>query len=201
VKSGADEYRRRAQQCLEMAGTFRDRDARDLLDFGLHAAKFKVRLHICRQIANGARWAGLAVVVACALFAAISGSSVATVVGIGSIILPAIVQNGYWRRNVGPWIGRNPPYPYRSLCYPPTNQWEEAMKANYKMAVALASVILGALAMMLSVIATALAQDTVRVRGTIERIDGSTYVVKACDGAELKVTLADSPPRPDGSQT
>src|SRR5260370_3430097 len=90
---------------------------------------------------------------------------------------------------------------------------------------ALASVILGALAMMLSVIATALAQDTVRVRGTIERIDGSTYVVKARDGAELKVTLADSPqiggvakaslsdikqgsfvgitgmPRPDGSQT
>ena len=33
---------------------------------------------------------GLAGVVACALFAAISGSSVATVVGIGSIILPAI---------------------------------------------------------------------------------------------------------------
>ena len=38
---------------------------------------------------------GLAGVVACALFAAISGSSVATVVGIGSIILPAIVQAGY----------------------------------------------------------------------------------------------------------
>jgi C4-dicarboxylate transporter, DctM subunit len=38
---------------------------------------------------------GLAGVVACALFAAISGSSVATVVGIGSIILPAILQNGY----------------------------------------------------------------------------------------------------------
>src|ERR1700761_1382991 len=38
---------------------------------------------------------GLAGVVACAMFAAISGSSVATVVGIGSIILPAIVQNGY----------------------------------------------------------------------------------------------------------
>src|SRR5262252_4987927 len=38
---------------------------------------------------------GLAGVVACALFAAISGSSFATVVGIGSIILPAIVQNGY----------------------------------------------------------------------------------------------------------
>src|SRR5690349_9014019 len=38
---------------------------------------------------------GLAGVVACALFAAISGSSVATVVGIGSIILPALMQKGY----------------------------------------------------------------------------------------------------------
>src|SRR5438105_14495430 len=38
---------------------------------------------------------GLAGVVACALFAAISGSSVATVVGIGSIILPALVEKGY----------------------------------------------------------------------------------------------------------
>jgi C4-dicarboxylate transporter, DctM subunit len=38
---------------------------------------------------------GLAGVVACALFAAISGSSVATVVGIGSIILPAMVQHRY----------------------------------------------------------------------------------------------------------
>jgi hypothetical protein len=42
-------------------------------------------------------------------------------------------------------------------------------------------------------IATAVAQDTVRVRGTIERIDGSMYVIKARDGAELKVALADNP--------
>jgi C4-dicarboxylate transporter DctM subunit len=41
---------------------------------------------------------GLAGVLACALFAAISGSSVATVVGIGSIMLPAIVQQGYPQR-------------------------------------------------------------------------------------------------------
>jgi Domain of unknown function (DUF5666) len=68
------------------------------------------------------------------------------------------------------------------------------MEANYKMTIAaLAGVALGALAMMVSGITTALAQDTVRVRGTIERIDGSTYVVKARDGAELKVTLADNP--------
>src|SRR5258708_911745 len=38
---------------------------------------------------------GLAGVVACALFAAISGSSVATVVGIGSTCLRGIVQHGY----------------------------------------------------------------------------------------------------------
>ena len=41
---------------------------------------------------------GLAGVVACALFAAISGSSVATVVGIGTIILPALVHHGYPKR-------------------------------------------------------------------------------------------------------
>src|SRR6185437_10957198 len=38
---------------------------------------------------------GLAGVVACAMFAAISGSSVATVVAIGSIMMPAMVDYGY----------------------------------------------------------------------------------------------------------
>src|SRR5215471_7888592 len=68
------------------------------------------------------------------------------------------------------------------------------MQANYKMTVAaLAGVGLGALVMMVSGIATTLAQDTVRVRGTIERINGSTYVIKTRDGAGLKMTLADNP--------
>jgi hypothetical protein len=68
------------------------------------------------------------------------------------------------------------------------------MKANYKTTVAaLAGVALGALATMVAGIATALAQDSVRVRGTIARVDGSIYMVKARDGAELKVTLADNP--------
>jgi hypothetical protein len=58
---------------------------------------------------------------------------------------------------------------------------------------ALVSVILGAVAMTPSVIETALAQDTVRVRGTIDHIDGSTYLVKARDGAVLKVALAENP--------
>jgi hypothetical protein len=64
------------------------------------------------------------------------------------------------------------------------------MKANNRMTVA----ALGALAIMASSIASAVAQETVvRVRGTIERIDGTTYVIKARDGAELKVVLADKP--------
>jgi C4-dicarboxylate transporter, DctM subunit len=41
---------------------------------------------------------GLAGVMACALFAAVSGSSPATVVAIGSIILPAMVQHGFPKR-------------------------------------------------------------------------------------------------------
>ena len=41
---------------------------------------------------------GLAGVAACAMFAAISGSSVATVVAIGSIMMPAMVEYGYPKR-------------------------------------------------------------------------------------------------------
>jgi hypothetical protein len=39
----------------------------------------------------------------------------------------------------------------------------------------------------------AAAQDTVRVRGTVERIDGPAFVVKARDGSELKLTVSDNP--------
>lgn len=41
-------------------------------------------------------------------------------------------------------------------------------------------------------ITTANAQDTVRVRGTIERVDGPVYVVKSRDGSDLKITLAEN---------
>jgi hypothetical protein len=40
---------------------------------------------------------------------------------------------------------------------------------------------------------SALAQETVRVRGTIERIEGPVYVVKSRDGAELRLTVTDNP--------
>jgi hypothetical protein len=38
------------------------------------------------------------------------------------------------------------------------------------------------------------AQDTVRVRGTVERIEGPVYVIKTRDGSEVKLTtVADNP--------
>jgi hypothetical protein len=55
---------------------------------------------------------------------------------------------------------------------------------------ALAGIVLGALATIVSGNA-AMAQDTVRVRGTIESIDGPIYVIKTRDGDELKVALPD----------
>jgi hypothetical protein len=65
------------------------------------------------------------------------------------------------------------------------------MNANHKtMMAALVGIALGAVTIIVSGGAV-LAQATVRVRGTIESIDGSTYLIKARDGAELKVALAD----------
>src|SRR5262245_48274430 len=52
---------------------------------------------------------------------------------------------------------------------------------------------LGALGCIVSS-ALATAQDApVRVRGTIDRVEGDVYVVKARGGGELKVTLAEKP--------
>jgi hypothetical protein len=48
-----------------------------------------------------------------------------------------------------------------------------------------------AVALTLAMFASASAQDTMRVRGTIERVEGPVYVIKTRDGAELKVALAE----------
>jgi hypothetical protein len=37
------------------------------------------------------------------------------------------------------------------------------------------------------------AQETVRIRGTIEKVDGPIFVIKNRDGAELKLTVTDNP--------
>jgi hypothetical protein len=46
---------------------------------------------------------------------------------------------------------------------------------------------------LIGIILPASAQETVRIRGTIERIEGPVYVVKNRDGAELKLTVTDNP--------
>ena len=73
------------------------------IPFFILAGGFLTHGGVARRMINFAtsmvgHWHGglaLAGVVACALFAAVSGSSPATVVAIGSIILPAMVQQGY----------------------------------------------------------------------------------------------------------
>jgi hypothetical protein len=37
------------------------------------------------------------------------------------------------------------------------------------------------------------AQETVRIRGTIERVEGPVYVIKNRDGDEVKLTVSDNP--------
>jgi hypothetical protein len=53
--------------------------------------------------------------------------------------------------------------------------------------------MIGLAATLAAPLAWAQESPSVRVRGAIERIDGSIYVVKARDGAELKLTVADKP--------
>ena len=73
------------------------------IPFFILAGGFLTHGGVARRMINFAtsmvgHWHGglaLAGVLACALFAAVSGSSPATVVAIGSIILPAMVRQGY----------------------------------------------------------------------------------------------------------
>jgi hypothetical protein len=52
---------------------------------------------------------------------------------------------------------------------------------------------LAALFALICVALPASAQETVRIRGTIERIEGPVYVVKSRDGTEVKLTVTDNP--------
>ncbi|HEX7109300.1 MAG TPA: TRAP transporter large permease subunit [Aestuariivirga sp.] len=73
------------------------------IPFFILAGNFLTHGGVAKRMINFARtmvghWyggLGLAGVVACALFAAVSGSSPATVVAIGSIILPAMIKQGF----------------------------------------------------------------------------------------------------------
>src|SRR5690242_5960488 len=76
------------------------------IPFFILAGNFLTHGGVARRMINFAtslvgHWHGglaLAGVVACALFAAVSGSSPATVVAIGSILMPAMVRQGFPKR-------------------------------------------------------------------------------------------------------
>jgi hypothetical protein len=53
--------------------------------------------------------------------------------------------------------------------------------------------LIGFAAILAAPLAWAQESPSVRVRGTIERVEGPIYVIKARDGAELKLTVADKP--------
>ena len=53
--------------------------------------------------------------------------------------------------------------------------------------------MIGLAAILAAPLAWAQESPLVRVRGTIERVEGPIYVIKARDGAELKLTVADKP--------
>ena len=53
--------------------------------------------------------------------------------------------------------------------------------------------IIGLAMILAAPLAWAQESPPVRVRGTIERVEGPSYVIKARDGAELKLTVADKP--------
>ena len=68
-------------------------------DFLTHGGVARRMIHFATTMVG--HWyggLGLAGVVACALFAAVSGSSPATVVAIGSVLMPAMVAQGFPKR-------------------------------------------------------------------------------------------------------
>jgi hypothetical protein len=68
---------------------------------------------------------------------------------------------------------------------------EKSMTVKHQTKIAIfAGAILAAIGLPIAGVGCAYADDIVRVRGTIESVDGSTYTVKTRDGAEQKITLA-----------
>ena len=57
----------------------------------------------------------------------------------------------------------------------------------------LLSVLVALSVILLNFMPPASAQDTVRIRGTIEHVDGPVFVVKTRDGSEVKLTVTDNP--------
>jgi len=71
------------------------------------------------------------------------------------------------------------------------------MSRTIKRTLAAAGLVLSSLVLsslvLTGAVSSASAEDTVRIRGTIESVDGPVYLIKNRDGAELKLTVTDNP--------
>ena len=57
----------------------------------------------------------------------------------------------------------------------------------------MANKILAVLFVLVCSMTLASAQDTVRIRGTVERLEGPAFMIKTRDGSEVKLTVTDNP--------
>jgi hypothetical protein len=73
------------------------------------------------------------------------------------------------------------------------SQLQEGIRRDQKMSKTLRLALALTGFALLGVASPASAQETVRLRGTIERIEGPVYIVKNRDGAEVKLTVTDNP--------
>jgi hypothetical protein len=67
------------------------------------------------------------------------------------------------------------------------------MSSMVPRALAIASFGLTCIAWACIALPASAADDPIRIRGTIERVEGPVYVVKSRDGTELKLTVTDNP--------
>src|SRR5262245_20464985 len=74
---------------------------------------------------------------------------------------------------------------------PSSSRWASVRPSSWRTPMLRRALLVFTAAAMLAT--PAWAQETRRVRATIEKVDGSTLYVKTRDGEDLKITLADKP--------
>jgi hypothetical protein len=73
------------------------------------------------------------------------------------------------------------------------SQFQEGIRRDQRMSKTLRLALALTGLALLGMASPASAQETVRLRGTIERIEGPVYIVKNRDGEEVKLTVTDNP--------
>ena len=76
--------------------------------------------------------------------------------------------------------------------FDPNNLWPHSFDYSNKRQITTLRAFIAAALTLFAVTSIANAQDTVRLRGTVDRIEGPMYVLKLRDGTEAKVSLAEN---------